>query len=214
MIVWVVFQYKSEWSKERNQTIFWRCFKEDSECFREDYLPPLKVSFIQNIMIKLHDIYIGNCFASLNSFEIEILGSKQEVTEGDTYLMQVHGRTPLSTVAIQVPLEAASLNTNDCFVLVSKKETWVWMGKGATGDEREVAKKVGEEAHTANDTNVVFEGQEKDQFWNILGGKGPYKDERVFGKHDLPDYFIPRLFHGSNASGSFKSRLFFLFTSG
>ena len=153
-------------------------------------------------------VYIGNCFASLNSFEIEILGSKQEVTEGDTYLMQVHGRTPLSTVAIQVPLEAASLNTNDCFVLVSKKETWVWMGKGATGDEREVAKKVGEEAHTANDTNVVFEGQEKDQFWNILGGKGPYKDERVFGKHDLPDYFIPRLFHGSNASGSFKSKLF------
>ena len=208
MIVWVAFQYKSEWSKERNPIISWRCFKEDSECFREDYLPLLKVSFIQNIMIKLHDIYIGNCFASLNSFEIEILGSKQEVTEGDTYLMQVHGRTPLSTVAIQVPLEAASLNTNDCFVLVSKKETWVWMGKGATGDEREVAKQVGVEAHTANDTNVVFEGQEKDQFWNILGGKGPYKDERVFGKHDLPDYFIPRLFHGSNASGSFKSKLF------
>ena len=159
-------------------------------------------------MIKLNDIHIGNRFPSLKCFGIEILGSKQEVTEGDTYLMQVHGRTPLSTVAIQVPLEAASLNTNDCFVLVSKKETWVWMGKGATGDEREVAKRVGEEAHTANDTNVVFEGQEKDQFWNILGGKGPYKDERVFGKHDLPDYFIPRLFHGSNASGSFKSKLF------
>ena len=124
--------------------------------------------------------------------------------------MQVHGRTPLSTVAIQVPLEAASLNTNDCFVLVSKKETWVWMGKGATGDEREVAKKVGAEAHTANDTNVVFEGQEKDPFWTLLGGKGPYKDERVFGKHDLPDHFIPRLFHGSNASGSFKSKPCFI----
>ena len=120
--------------------------------------------------------------------------------------MQVYGRTALSTVAIQVPLEAASLNTNDCFVLVAKQETWVWMGKGATGDEREVAKKVGEEAHKTNDTSVVFEGQEKEQFWNLLGGKGPYKDERVFGKNNASDNFMPRLFHGSNASGSFRGK--------
>ena len=118
--------------------------------------------------------------------------------------MQVNGQTALSTIAIQVPLEAASLNTNDCFVLVTKNETWVWMGKGATGDEREVAKNVGEEAHKSNDTNVVFEGQEKDQFWSLLGGKGPYKDERVFGKSNVSENFMPRLFHGSNASGSFK----------
>ena len=137
---------------------------------------------------------------------INILGGpRQETNEGDNYLMQVHGNTPLSTVAIQVPLEAASLNTNDCFVLVTKKETWVWMGKGATGDEREVAKNVGEEAHKANDTSVVFEGQEKDPFWSAIGGKGPYKDERTFGKNDTQN-FMPRLFHGSNASGSFKGK--------
>ena len=135
-------------------------------------------------------------------------GNVEEITEGEHYPMQVHGRTPLSTVAIQVPLKASSLNTNDCFVLVAKKETWVWMGKGATGDEREVSKKVGEEAHTSNDTNVVFEGQEKEQFWNLLGGKGPYNDERVFGKHDTPDNFIPRLFHGSNATGTFKGKIY------
>ena len=122
--------------------------------------------------------------------------------------MQIHGRTPISTVAIQVPLEAASLNTNDCFMLAAKNETWVWMGKGATGDEREVAKRVGEGAHKANDTNVVFEGQEKDQFWNLLGGKGPYNDERVFGKSENSEFFIPRLFQGSNASGTFKGMYF------
>ena len=94
----------------------------------------------------------------------------------------------------------------DCFVLVVKNETWVWMGKGATGDEREVAKTVGEEAHKTNDTSVVFEGQEKDQFWNLLGGKGPYKDERVFGKNNESDNVMPRLFHGSNASGSFRGK--------
>merc|ERR1712126_594847 len=75
--------------------------------------------------------------------------------------------------------------------------------EGGPGDEREVAKTVGEEAHKANDTNVVFEGQEKDVFWSALGGKGPYKDERTFGKNDSQNA-MPRLFHGSNASGSFK----------
>ena len=81
------------------------------------------------------------------------------------------------------------------------------MGKGATGDEREVAKNVAEGSHTANDTNVVFEGQEKEQFWNILGGKGPYHDERVFGKSENSEFFIPRLFQGSNASGSFRGSI-------
>ena len=42
-----------------------------------------------------------------------------DVSEGNTFLLQIHGRTELTTKAVQVPREAASLNTNDCFVLVS-----------------------------------------------------------------------------------------------
>ena len=53
-------------------------------------------------------------------------------------------------------LSASSLNTNDCFVLVSPKETYVWLGKGSTGDEKEMAKRIATNTHP--DPTVVYEG--------------------------------------------------------
>ena len=60
---------------------------------------------------------------------------------------------------MQVPLSAASLNTNDCFVLVTKGETYVWMGKGSTGDERETAKTLASQSD--RDPVVVYEGRQR-----------------------------------------------------
>lgn len=113
----------------------------------------------------------------------------------------MHGRTPISTYATQVTLSAASLNTNDCFVLVTPKETYVWLGKGSTGDEKEMAKRIA--SYTDKDPTVVYEGQERSEFWSLLGGELPYIKERET-KSAGKDDFMPRLFHGSNASGSFK----------
>ena len=100
-------------------------------------------------------------------------------------------------------MKASSLNTNDCFVLIHPEENYVWLGKGSTGDEREMAKRM---ASPDPDPTVVFEGQENSaiqQFWALLGGKTAYMDERVL--KSLGETTVPRLFHGSNASGSFKS---------
>ena len=123
--------------------------------------------------------------------------------------MQVHGQTALSTIAIQVPLKASSLNTNDCFVLISKSDNWVWMGNGATEEERKVATSISEQMDPKNSTNnkIILEGDENEQFWDLLGGKGPYKDEKIYGNVNDHQSFIPRLFHGSNSSGSFKGLL-------
>ena len=121
--------------------------------------------------------------------------------------MQVHGHTDLSTIAIQVPLESSSLNTNDCFVLVTKSEVWLWIGKRATEEEQNVAKSIIDEIDPNSNRNctTVLEGKESEQFWSLLGGKGTYKDETNYGNiDDNYQSFIPRLFHGSNSSGSFK----------
>ena len=72
---------------------------------------------------------------------------------------------PFLWLKIQVKLSASSLNTNDCFVLVSPKETYVWLGKGSTGDEKEMAKRIA--GHTDKDPTVVYEG-------NILGHADKY----------------------------------------
>ena len=62
----------------------------------------------------------------------------------------------LSTKAVQVDLSAASLNTNDCFILVTPQETYVWMGKSSTGDERETAKNIA--AMNNSDPEIIYEG--------------------------------------------------------
>ena len=71
---------------------------------------------------------------------------------------------------------AASLNSNDVFVLCTKKEGYLWYGKGCSGDERELAKEVAHHIapHFANDFFVTMEGKEPEAFWEGLGGKGEY----------------------------------------
>lgn len=48
---------------------------------------------------------------------------------GDSYMLQVRGTSILNTKAIQVPMCAASLNSNDVFVVFQKTAVYIWCGK-------------------------------------------------------------------------------------
>ncbi|XP_065574838.1 advillin-like [Artemia franciscana] len=136
------------------------------------------------------------------------LASAFEKQDGETdegipksYMLQVRGNAPHNTRAIQVDMEAASLNSNDTFVVKTPSESFIWAGKGSTGDEREMAKVVADRAKI--DPISVYEGQEKDDFWEAIGGKGEYASNKILAD-ESPD-FDPRLFQCSNASGKFKA---------
>ncbi|XP_076459469.1 advillin-like isoform X2 [Babylonia areolata] len=119
---------------------------------------------------------------------------------GDKYMLQVRGTSTHSTKAVQVDLRASSLNSNDVFVIFTKTAVYIWAGKGCTGDEREMAKTVAE--RSPRGVTMVFEGQEKDDFWSVIGGKENYASEKILqdeGSHP------PRLFQISNASGNVKA---------
>jgi hypothetical protein len=57
---------------------------------------------------------------------------------------------------LQVPLNASSLNSNDVFILFSPTVVYIWCGKGCTGDEREMAKKVSADGKA--DSQIMAEG--------------------------------------------------------
>jgi len=114
-----------------------------------------------------------------------------------SYLLQVKGSSKLNCKAIQEELTASSLNTNDCFVLVNPDNVTVWYGKGSTGDEREMAKSIA--LDKSPEPEIVFEGQEKKQFWEELGGRQPYFDQKMLKQDE--EVLPPRLFQLSNASG-------------
>ena len=48
---------------------------------------------------------------------------------------------------------------------------------------------------------MIIEGQEKDDFWALLGGKGPYSNSPRLVEEN--EERAPRLFQCSNASGVF-----------
>ena len=136
--------------------------------------------------------------------------------EGDSYdvdgtrLYQIKGTTSFNTRAVAVEEKAASLNSNDCFVLETPGDTYVWYGKGCSGDEREMANHVASEVTPGRTPVKVQEGNEPEAFWEGLGGKGEYSSDKKY-EEVIPTQ-PPRLFQCSNASGRFIVEEIFDFT--
>ncbi|XP_072034821.1 advillin-like [Amphiura filiformis] len=117
-------------------------------------------------------------------------------------LYQVRGSNQLNTRANEVTCICASLNSNDIFVLTTKQTTYLWCGKGGSGDERELAKAVAETVSPKGSYTMTPEGQEPAEFWEALGGKGAYSSDKRF-QEEIPTH-PPRLFQCSNAKGYFS----------
>lgn len=69
-----------------------------------------------------------------------ILVSGKNMKSPNHYLLHIQGSTTYNTKATQVPLKAACLNCNYCFVLRKGNAHFIWCGANSTGDNREMAK--------------------------------------------------------------------------
>ncbi|DAZ92737.1 TPA: hypothetical protein N0F65_002902 [Lagenidium giganteum] len=135
------------------------------------------------------------------------------VDDSDSYdtdgvqLFHVKGTNADNTVASQVDEKASSLNSGDCFVLVTPRTIFEWQGAGSSDAERKIASTVASLLQKKRANVVVSEGKESDEFWSFLGGKGVYaKNKAAF---ECPHE--PRLFHCSNAYGYFHAEEIFDF---
>eukprot|EP00039_Didymoeca_costata_P031430 m.34694 g.34694 ORF g.34694 m.34694 type:complete len:867 (+) comp8764_c0_seq1:99-2699(+) len=139
-------------------------------------------------------------------------------TDG-TRLFHVRGTNNYNTRAVQVEERAASLNSDDVFILETKEQLYVWHGKGAGDDEQAFAKRIAPKLHglksKVNDPLVVKEGSEPKEFWQALGADGKTRPE--YGTIDYKQEAArverrePRLFHCSDARGYFWAEEMFDF---
>ncbi|CAI9621768.1 unnamed protein product [Staurois parvus] len=123
-----------------------------------------------------------------------------EDPEPPVRLFQIHGTEPSNTKAIEVPAYASSLNSNDVFLLKTQAEHYLWYGKGSSGDEREMAKQLAVILSDGSE-EALAEGQETLQFWEVLGGKAPYANDKRL--QQVNEDVQPRLFDCSNKTGRF-----------
>jgi hypothetical protein len=93
------------------------------------------------------------------------------------------------------------LDSDDVFVLDGPGVTYIWVGKGASADERAMAKNVDNIVSPDRKGIDVAEGKEPEQFWKLLGGKTEY-NQAVFS-NEAPA-LAARLFHCSITPPSTK----------
>ncbi|XP_076410251.1 advillin isoform X1 [Peromyscus maniculatus bairdii] len=115
-------------------------------------------------------------------------------------LFQIQGNDKSNTKAVEVSAFASSLNSNDVFLLRTQTGHYLWYGKGSSGDERAMAKEL-VELLCDGSADAVAEGQEPPEFWDLLGGKTPYANDKRL-QQEILDVQV-RLFECSNKTGRF-----------
>jgi villin 1/advillin len=130
----------------------------------------------------------------------------KNVNDKDSYdtdgvsLYHIRGTNEINTRAVQVEEKAASLNSSDCFVLLTPPTMFVWLGKGANAEEAKVAKNIANVLKGKRAVQEVKEGAEPAPFWEALHGKGEYPSDKELQANPKD----PRLFNCSNRHGWFK----------
>jgi len=127
-------------------------------------------------------------------------------TEYQPRLLHVKGTGSNIRVA-QVDLHCHSLNSGDVFILDHGLTVFQWQGSKAGGAEKmkaaQVVRAIDDERGSKVDIKVMEEGAEDEQFWVVLGGKGPIKTAEEGGS-DKGVAVVKRLFRLSDASGKLE----------
>lgn len=94
-----------------------------------------------------------------------------------TRLFRIRGTCAEDVRATQMPEVAASLASDDAFILETPSATYIWFGRGASEFERSMADSVAKTISPEREAIVVSEEDEPQEFWDALGGKGEYDTE-------------------------------------
>ena len=126
--------------------------------------------------------------------------------DGDSYdtdgvmFYQCKGTSPSNTRAVQVEEKASSLYSGDAFILLTPDVVFEWAGVGCNDVEKSSASEISEILKADRKVVAISEGEETEEFWSFLGGKGEYVTELVGDAENRP----ARLFQCTNATGTFS----------
>jgi hypothetical protein len=140
----------------------------------------------------------------------------KNAADGDSFdddgisLFHVRGTDFLNTYGEQVEEKPSSLNSVDCFVLVTPTHTYSWHGKGSNEGEKATADSIAKvlsshsygppgTAPPSRELVQVEEESEPEEFWAALGGKADYAQLPA----GVPVPADPRLFQCTDRFGAF-----------
>lgn len=127
-------------------------------------------------------------FSNVNLRSVNIseqMSNNSAVPYKNLMLMHIKGRRHVQTRLVEP--RASSLNSGDCFLLVTPEHCFVWIGEFSNVIERAKARDLATFIHTKKDMGcranqvqtieegVNSQGPDTQQFWTILGGQAAYQ---------------------------------------
>ncbi|KAH0721258.1 hypothetical protein KY290_006737 [Solanum tuberosum] len=100
-------------------------------------------------------------------------------TADSVALIQVSGTSVHNNKAVQVDAVAASLNSNECFLLQSGSSVFSWHGNQSTYEQQQLAATLAEFLKPGVTVKHTKEGTESSSFWFAVGGKQSYTSKKV-----------------------------------
>lgn len=100
-------------------------------------------------------------------------------TEDGLALFRVQGSGPENMQAIQVEPVASSLNSSYCYILHNDSTVFTWLGSLTTAEDQEVVERLIDLIKSDLQSKPHKEGVESDQFWELLGGKCEYSNQKI-----------------------------------
>ncbi|XP_043690540.1 villin-2-like isoform X2 [Telopea speciosissima] len=94
-------------------------------------------------------------------------------------LIRVSGTSVHNNKAVQVDAVAASLSSDDCFLLQSGSSMFNWHGNQSTFEQQQLVAKVAEFLKPGVTLKHAKEGTESSAFWSAVGGKQSYTSKKV-----------------------------------
>ncbi|KAG4075921.1 hypothetical protein HA402_003747 [Bradysia odoriphaga] len=122
----------------------------------------------------------------------------KNIQDNDTYdvdgtrLFRIRGTLADDVRADQMPEVAASLASDDVFILETPNATYVWHGVGASPFEKDMAAQIVGRLSPNHAPQIIDEGNEPAEFWSAIGGQGDYDKEL---DKPGPPFLESRLFH-------------------
>ncbi|XP_010265407.1 PREDICTED: villin-4-like isoform X2 [Nelumbo nucifera] len=139
--------------------------------------------------------------------------AEKEITN-ETYnedglaLFRVQGSGPENMQAIQVEPVASSLNSSYCYILHSGSSVFTWSGSLTTSENQELVERLLDHIRPNVQSKPQKEGTESEQFWDLLGGKSEYPDQKIVRAEESD----PHLFSCTFSKGNLKVTEIFNFS--
>jgi hypothetical protein len=139
-------------------------------------------------------------FLKIFQYKFIVHKGREVAPKRETALFEVRGADEDYVKAIEVSFTAKALHSAAVFLLHSPQRDYIWKGKLSTDYELKYAQELSK--NLKREYVVIEEGNEPNEFWNLLGGKVNLPNLGYPPSYDRRK--IPRLFKCSIAPGEFQ----------